>query len=75
MDNLETRLTVVEAHIDHIRQDISSLRSDFREQRNDLTTTNSNLGKVRTDVAVLKWMVGFMLALQLGTLARLLFVH
>ena len=83
IENLEQRLTAslgaveqrLEARIDGVEQRLKA-RIDAVEQRLDgridaveqrLERLEERLTKVERDVFLVKWMVGFVLALQLGT--------
>jgi chromosome segregation ATPase len=66
MDQLEGRMDRLEGRMDRLegRMDRLEGRMDRLEARMD--RLESRVGKLETDVTLLKWMVGFLIALVLG---------
>jgi len=56
------------------KQDVSDLRQATQKDISDLKVElKADIAKVEKDVAILKWMIGFVLAFQGGIFAKLFF--
>ena len=66
-DAYEARFVRVEANIGELKRDVAELKRDVVEIKHRLSA-------VERDTHLLKWMVGFLLAMQVATLLKL-FLH
>lgn len=65
MDNLESRVSIVETHIDHIRGDLADIKRDVREIRPELTASRLDVASLRAKVETLPTK-GFIVAVVSG---------
>jgi hypothetical protein len=58
-----------------LKTDVASLKAEGTNLKADVATLKIDVVALKTDVTLMKWMLGFVLAMNVGILARLLFVH
>jgi hypothetical protein len=67
LDAYEPRFVRVEANIGELQRDVSELKRDVAGLKQDMA-------EVKRDLFLLKWMMGFLLAFQIGIFIKL-FLH
>jgi len=65
---LKADVSVLKADVSTLKIDVSALKMDVSMLKADVTTLKADTTKLKVDAAVLKWMMGFILAFQLAQL-------
>jgi len=73
-DRIESDLTSLKTDVSALRNDVGTLKADVGTLKGDVAVLRSDVAALKTDSVLMKWMIGFTLAIVTGILARLLFV-
>jgi predicted RNase H-like nuclease (RuvC/YqgF family) len=67
----ESRFVRIEASITALQRDVAELQRDVAEVKHDVSGLRQELGEVKRDVFLMKWMLGFVLAFQVALFLKL----
>ncbi|MDQ2081959.1 hypothetical protein RA307_17365 [Xanthobacteraceae bacterium Astr-EGSB] len=74
-DKIDGDIAALKADVAGLKIDVAGLKTDVATLKTDVATLKADFAALKTDVTLMKWMLGFVLAMNAGILARLLFVH
>ena len=74
-DRIDSDIGDLKADVAGLKTDVAGLKTVVAGLKADGTNLKAEFATLKTDVTVMKWMLGFILAMNAGILARLLFVH
>jgi len=79
--SLRADTSLIQANVRELQTDVRELKTDVRELQTDVRELKASVREIRSDVdtlkrdnAVMKWMMGFVLAFQAGIFVKL-FIH
>ena len=70
----QERFIRIESDVSELRHDLAVVRQDVSDLKHGLSDIDRRLSAVERDTHLLKWMVGFVLAMQVAMLFKL-FLH